>query len=91
MGDHWEGTTPEGTRLEFGPTPAGRIQDGADTNRVFCWLLERATDTRGNTLLYRYTNFVSDMDRNQKYLAEIRYGPGRPPWDNFHFVVFHYE
>src|SRR5262249_31655987 len=28
---------------------------------------------------------------NQKYLTGISYGPGRPPWDNFHYISFVYE
>jgi hypothetical protein len=91
IGDHWEGTLPNGTRLEFGMSVEARIQDGADTNRVFCWLLERMIDTHGNTILYRYAHWDRDTDRNQKYLAEIRYGPGAPPWSDFHFVSFRYE
>ena len=47
VGDHWEGTAPNGTRLEFGLTASGRIEESV-TGRVFAWLLERETDTRGN-------------------------------------------
>jgi hypothetical protein len=55
---HWEGTLPDGTRLEFGLRPQGRIQDAsADPPRVFCWLLERSIDTQGNTIVYSYASF----------------------------------
>jgi len=91
LGDHWEGTAPDGTKLEFGLTESGRIQDGTNSARVFCWHLERQSDTRGNTILYMYSASAEPQNTNQKYLAEIRYGPGAPPWDNFHFVRFHYE
>lgn len=87
--DYWQGTLPDGTRLEFGASPMARISAG--TNRVFCWMLEREADTHGNTILYSYTNFPGLENTNQIYLAEIRYGPGAPPWANFHFVRFEYE
>jgi RHS repeat-associated protein len=88
-GTAWEGTQPDGSRLEFGLTENGRVQ--ADPDRVFSWLLERDTDTHGNTITYAYTSFADPRNHNQKYLREIRYGPGAPPWDSFHFVVFVYE
>ncbi len=66
---HWEGTLPDGTRLEFGVTPAGRVEDSA--GRVFSWLLEQETDTRGNTILYSYVAFPGTVNTNQKYLAGI--------------------
>jgi RHS repeat-associated protein len=88
--DFWEGTLPDGTRLEFGRSPSARVADPA-TGRVFKWLLERTTDTSGNTIVYAYSAFPGEANRNQKYLTGIAYGPGAPPWDNFHFVRFGYE
>lgn len=90
VGDHWEATTPDGTKLEFGLTPASRIEDAA-TSRVFAWLLERETDTRGNVIEYVYRAFPGTENLNQKYLVLVRYGPGEPPWANFHFAAFEYE
>ncbi|MBI2926735.1 MAG: VCBS repeat-containing protein [Verrucomicrobia bacterium] len=90
VGDHWEGTTPDGTKLEFGVTPSARIEEPA-TGRVFCWLLERETDTRGNVIEYGYRTFPGDANLHQKYLALVRYGPGAPPWTHFHFVALNYE
>ncbi len=87
---HWEGTRPDGTRLEFGSTPDARIED-VSSGRVFSWLLERETDTRGNAIVYTYRTFPGDENRHQKYLDSVTYGPGSPPWANFHFVVFEYE
>ena len=89
VADHWEGTLPNGTRLEFGASEAGRIQES--TNRVSAWLLERETDTRGNTIVYDYSSFPGDTNLNQKYLTGIHYGPGSPPWVNFHFASLVYE
>jgi YD repeat-containing protein len=87
---HWEGTLPNGAKLEFGISPAGRIEDAA-SSRIFCWLLERETDTRGNVIEYVYRSFAGGQNLNQKYLALVRYGPGAPPWTHFHFVAFAYE
>jgi YD repeat-containing protein len=90
VGAHWEGMTPEGTRLEFGLTPEGRVWDGA-TGRVFSWLLERETDTRGNVIEFEYQSFAGEQNLNQRYLARIRYGPGAPPWQHYQYVALEYE
>ena len=90
LDDHWEATAPDGTRLEFGLTESGRIQDAA-TGRVFAWLLERQTDTHGNTIVYAYRAFDGDANLNQKYLSSVSYGPGGPPWQHFHFATLEYE
>src|SRR5258705_5059326 len=88
--DHWQGTLPTGIKMEFGLTDNARISDGT-TNHVFKWLIERETDTHGNIIVYSWQSFPGSTNTNQKYLKEIRYGPGAPPWDNFHFVSFAYE
>jgi RHS repeat-associated protein len=90
ISNHWEGTLPNGTRLEFGLTDNGRIQD-TNSGRVFSWLLEQEIDTHGNTIVYSYSGFPGDQNRNQKYLTGIAYGAGSPPWQNFHFVTLVYE
>jgi YD repeat-containing protein len=90
VADHWEATAPNGTRLEFGVSSAGRIADET-TGKVFAWLLERETDTRGNVIEYQYRAFGGEAHANQKYLAAIRYGPGAPPWTHYHFVTLEYE
>jgi RHS repeat-associated protein len=90
IGNHWEGTLPDGTTMEFGLTSLGRIMDAA-TGRVFTWLLEKMTDTNRNTIVFTYRTYAGDQNRNQRYLAQVKYGPGAPPWVNFHFVVFGYE
>jgi RHS repeat-associated protein len=89
--DYWECQSPTGRRMVFGQSPSARIVDPANTNHVFEWLLERESDTHGNTVEYRYASFEGEAHLNQKYLVEVRYGPGPGPWDNYHFVVFHYE
>jgi RHS repeat-associated protein len=87
---HWEGIHPNGTKMEFGLTADAQVSDGA-TNRVFKWLIERETDTHGNTIVYSWQSFPGGTNTNQKYLKEIRYGRGAPPWASFHFVSFTYE
>ena len=90
ISNYWEGTLPNGTKLEFGSTSSARIEDGT-SGRIFCWLLERETDTHGNVTAYDYLRFTDVANTNQKYLAGIRYGPGAPAWENFHFVRLEYE
>jgi RHS repeat-associated protein len=87
-GDHWEADCRDGTRLEFGVTAQGRITD-TDGIRVCKWLLQRSMDTGGNTITYDYAEFAGS-DR-QKYLQEIRWGAGAPPWAAFRFVYCTYE
>lgn len=86
--DHWVGTRPDGTRMEFGVTPQARIADGA---RVYTWLLERVVDTRGNEERYRYVGFPGEENQRQRYLQRIDYGAGGPPWSARQFVQFEYE
>jgi len=88
--DHWEGTMPDGTLMEFGLTAGARTVD-ADTGRIFCWMLEKMTDTNGNTIVYSYTSVGGEQDTNKRYLHKIEYGPGSPPWENLHFAFFEYE
>src|ERR1019366_5723911 len=90
VGDHWQGTLPNGTLLEFGASETSRVEDGTN-GHVFSWLLERETDTHGNVILYGYGSFAGDTNLNQKYLTSVRYGPGAPPWTDYHFVSFDYE
>jgi RHS repeat-associated protein len=91
LSNSWVGTLPNGTRMEFGLTGDARVQDPANTNHIFCWLLQKETDTHGNVIVYTYTNFPGSNNLNQKYLSSIAYGPGAPPWNNFHFVSLLYE
>jgi RHS repeat-associated protein len=89
-GDAWEATLPDGSRMELGSTPEGRITDPA-TGHIFRWNVQKMVDTRGNTILFHYRSFAGTQNTNQKYLWKIEYGPGAPrdtgtPWDNFHFI-----
>ncbi|MEM9991811.1 MAG: FG-GAP-like repeat-containing protein, partial [Bacteroidota bacterium] len=89
-GEHWIAHLPNGTLLEFGTTMYSRVYDD-ETGNVHSWLLDRMTDTNGNTIVYTYKSFDCKKDRNQKYLHKIEYGAGAPPWDAFHFVRLEYE
>ncbi len=90
VGEHWAGTLPNGTRREFGLTPAARISHPV-LGKTFRWNIEQETDTNGNTVRYFYVSFPGPENQYQLYPSRIEYGPGAPPWDNFHFVVFEYE
>ena len=90
INDYWEGTLPDGTLMEFGLSAEGRIVD-AESERAYCWLLQRSTDTNGNTIVYSYSSFAGSENTNQKYLKKVEYGPGAPPWENFHFAAFVYK
>ena len=92
--DYWEGTLPDGTRMEFGRTEQARISDPS-TGGIFCWKLERMVDTHGNTIVYSYRSFPGDQNSGRKYISKIEYGPGAAGdisnGDNRHFVTFTYE
>jgi YD repeat-containing protein len=88
--DYWVGTLPTGVRMEFGVSASARIREPA-SGRVYRWCLERLIDTHGNTIVYRYQSFPGTSNWNQIYCSSIAYGPGAPPWQNFHFAVFGYE
>ena len=89
-GDYWEATEPNGNRLVFGRTAQAR-ESHPDTGIPFKWKLEQETDPNGNTVRYFYAAFPGEENANRTYLRKIEYGPGAPPWENFHFMVFNYE
>lgn len=91
-GESWEATSPDGTQMLFGSSPESRLQNALGPSpQVFSWLVDRGTDTHGNTITYRYIRFPGDQNTNQVYLADVSYGPGNPPWTDFHFAHFIYE
>jgi RHS repeat-associated protein len=90
VGDHWQGQSPDGTLLEFGLTTAARLTN-QDGSRTFKWMLEKQTDTHGNTVVYSYRRYTEEHNQNQLYLDRVEYGSGPPPWDDKHIVVFSYE
>jgi RHS repeat-associated protein len=86
--DHWIAYLKNGIRLEYGISTLARVTDSTGA-KTFRWLLEKSTDTNGNTIKYYYTAFPGS--ENQKYLRMICYGPGGDPWDVFYFVYLIYE
>lgn len=87
-GDHWEVDLKSGTTLFFGVSAGARVTDISGI-KIFRWLLEKSEDVNGNVIEYSYTSFPGSD--NQKYIAEIRYGPGTSPWTVFYFASFIYE
>ncbi len=67
-GAGWLATQSDGTRLRFGTTPEGRIQDS--TGRIFRWLLESMEDTNGNRIAFTHAKLD---DSNQRYCRLIQY------------------
>ena len=90
--DHWVAHLKDGTKLVFGSTPQARVTDQSGS-KIFKWLLEKSTDANGNVIEFYYRSFR--WADNQKYLEEIRYGPGAPlpgsGWPAFYFVYCTYE
>jgi RHS repeat-associated protein len=77
-GDGWTVTQRDGSRLELGLTPAGRVADPAHAERVLQWLPERALDPCGNVVAYTW-----DLDAGTPYLAAVAWAA--------HTVRFDYE
>jgi len=89
----WHVDLRDGTRLAYGRSPASQITDSTG-KRIYRWLLEKSTDANGNTIIYTYYNSGDPgfaESENQKYLKEIRYGPGSGPWQAFYYITFDYE
>jgi RHS repeat-associated protein len=66
-GDGFDVTDGDGTRYRFGRAATGRIEDG---RRTAVWLLERVDNLAGETMTFGYR-----LDRGQRYLSEIAWGP----------------
>lgn len=93
VGDHWEAQLPNGSLMEFGLTESSRVMEQS-TERIYRWLVEKITDTNGNVIVFTYTTTPTancSTEGTQKYLKQVTYGPGAPPWSHFHFVQFDYE
>ena len=85
---HWEADVKDGSKLIFGNSPDTRLTDQTGA-KIYRWLFEKRTDSNGNAIEYHYTGF--DESDNQKYLREIRYGPGAGPWETYYFVHLTYD
>ncbi len=53
-GSWWKVTSKENTVSYYGLTPAARVADPEDSNRVFKWLPELSFDNKGNVQRYNY-------------------------------------
>lgn len=95
VGDGWEATLPNGTRMELGTTAQARVQSSTSgttpVTYIFAWMPERIVDTNGNAIQFTYRTFPGSENLNQIYISKIEYGPGGGPWTNFHFVTFLYD
>jgi RHS repeat-associated protein len=74
----WTATAKDGVVSEFGITAAARIENNS---RVFKWLLEKMTDTKGNRIDFVYKKMD---DTAQQYCTEIQYNDSMR-------IVFDYE
>jgi len=86
--DYWIAHLTNGSYLIYGRSQLARIKDQSG-NRIFEWLFEQKTDVHGNVIQYIYTDFNAEC--SQKYLQQIQYGSGNPPWSLFYFAFFTYE
>ena len=84
----WLVDLKNGVKLTYGTTNDSRITP-ADGAGIFGWLPDRSTDPNGNVVDYFWAPLPGSD--SQKYLCEIRYGPGSPPWEVFYFVKLIYE
>ena len=85
----WEVTLRNGTRIDFGTTAAGRVADAAGERRSSAGCPSAARTPTGTWSTYTWAAYPGS--ESQKYLREIRYGPGAPPWGAFYFASFFYE
>ncbi|MCG8333087.1 MAG: DUF2380 domain-containing protein [Proteobacteria bacterium] len=88
IGNYWLAELKSGTKVTYGKSPTNRITDSTGT-KIYAWLPETLVDVNGNTIEYIYKSYPQDP--GQKYLSEIRYGPGYSPWLAYYFVSFIYE
>ena len=88
---HWKTISAGNIHSYFGITAASRIEDPADTSRVFEWMLSYSHDDKGNISLFEYKKEdytgipASQFEKNktghctQLYLKKILYG-NKLPW-----------
>jgi RHS repeat-associated protein len=89
-GDAWIAIHPTGEKMFFGETENSRIFN-PETGDIFWWQMNREQDAFGNEIRYEYIRFDDPANLNNIYLETVSWGPGPPPWDNFHFVRFTWE
>jgi len=71
----WTATDTKGAQYLFGSTASTRQDNPTDTTKIYKWMLEKITDTNGNTMTFSYTK-----DQGQIYPDTISYtGNGSDP------------
>ena len=91
VGDHWEANAPDGSLLIYGLTaepPASPTATPA-TSSNGSWKKKSTPTATPSFTRIPLLPVIKTGIRNIS--AGIRYGPGAPPWANFHFVSFRYE
>ena len=86
---YWRSISKDNITSLYGSTPASRVADPSDPNRVFTWLIAESHDDKGNAIVYEYvpedsTNIdmaqANERNRNDasrssnRYLKRIKYG-----------------
>lgn len=64
----WTVTTKSGTTYSYGATAASRQDDPSDATHIYKWMLDKVTDTNGNSISYTYFK-----DQGQIYPDTITY------------------
>lgn len=98
----WKVISMDNTTSVYGFT--SRIANPDDTNQVFEWLIDRSTDSKGNSIVY---NYVAENDKNvpsnifevnrsitaNRYISTIQYGNYSDSDNKLNFafeIVFNY-
>jgi len=81
---YWKIVTGDNTTHIYGQTTNAVISDPGDASRIFEWLIERSTDTKGNKIIYTYKeentdnvpNVIYEQGHtyNNRYIQRIQYG-----------------
>jgi|GEM_PF-788728 len=78
-GNSWTLTDKQGTQYRFGLSDNSR-QDNSDHTKVFAWLLDKVTDTNGNTISYAYFKDLGQIypqsivyNQNETFRVEFSY------------------
>lgn len=86
---HWRTVSRDNVTSVYGDSPASRIADPDDPQRVFSWLPARSWDDRGNAIVYEYKaedragvpSALHERHRSvaaNRYCKRILYGNARP-------------
>jgi RHS repeat-associated protein len=100
---HWRSLSRDNITTVHGATPAARIADPDDANRIFEWLIEQRFDDKGNAISWQYVpedsvnldlSLLNEKNRSasnrsaSRYLKRIRYGNRTPNRDPKSWVAF---